>query len=149
MVTQIGTAGTFQWLGQTTDTVSFWLKRVGSNTGSIQAYQVNSGGTMSSSTTTLDSSTLTTSFVEYTFTFPSPITLSASTAVGVIRASGSGTLNVGQWLASQGGGLLDCDINQGWNSGAEGAGNLNMCIAGSTPSSGGTTMPPPPAWVKI
>ena len=138
MITQIGTAGTFEWLDNETLTLSF-----------IQAYQLNSGGTMSISTTILDSSTLTTSYVEYTFTFPSIITLSGSTGFGIIRSSGSGTFYIGQWLASQGGNLLDCVINQGWDDGAEGAGNLNTCIDDQAPIPSGSRLPPPPITVRF
>ena len=149
MITQIGTAGTFEWLDNETLTLSFWLKRTGVQTGNIQAYQLNSGGTMSTSTTILDSSTLTTSYVEYTFTFPSIITLSGSTGFGIIRSSGSGTFYIGQWLASQGGNLSDCVINQGWDDGAEGAGNLNTCIDDQAPIPSGSRLPPPPITVRF
>ena len=127
IITQIGTAGTFEWLGNSSSIISFWLKGSG-NSGNISAYQVNAGGTIMTSTDSVNSATLGGSLAKYTFNFASDFTLSASTGIGVIRSSGSGTFYVGMWLASQGGNLSDCVINQGWNSGAEGAGNLNMCV---------------------
>jgi len=128
IVTQIGTAGTCQWLDRQTDTVSFWFKTDVSCTGNVYAYQINAGGTMSTSTTYLDTSTVTSSFVEYPFTFPSTITFSASTAVGVIRSSGSGMMRVQLTEVSSGDSLLDCDINAGWGVATGESGNLNMCI---------------------
>jgi len=150
LITQIGTAGTFEWLGRSSNTVSFWLKKIDSNNGDIYAHQVRKATPTEAiannkQTTTimesvsvdgklggLDSNTLTTNYKKYTFTFPVPFTFSTSTAIGVVRPYGNGTFNVGMWLASQRGGLSDCVVNQAWNEGADGAGNLNMCVE-STP----------------
>jgi len=128
IITQIGTAGTFEWLDESSDNISFWLKATASNSGNIYAYQLNSGGIIGTSTDYVDSASLGGSYTKYTFNFSSDFTLSAATGIGVIRFSGSGNFNIGQWLASQGGNLSDCVINQGWDDGAEGAGNLNMCV---------------------
>ena len=127
IITQIGTAGTCQWLDRETDTVSFWFKTAVTCSGEIYAYQLNSSGTMSTSTTHYNSANLYATFVEYPFTFPSTITFSASTAVGVIRIPGTGQMRV-ELTTVDVGGLLDCDINAGWSVATGESGNLNMCI---------------------
>ena len=126
LITQIGTAGTFEWLDETASIISFWLKGSG-NSGNISAYQVNSGGTIMTSTDSVNSASLTGSFAKYTFNFASDFTLSASTGIGVIRSSGSGTFNI-SFTPSNQGSLSDCVVNQGWDDGGEGNGNLNMCV---------------------
>jgi len=126
LITQIGTAGTFEWLDETASIISFWLKGSG-NSGNIHAYQVNSGGTIMTSTDYVNSASLTGSFVKYTLNFASDFTLSASTGIGVIRSSGSGTFNI-SFTPSNQGSLSDCVVNQGWDDGGEGNGNLNMCV---------------------
>jgi len=134
IITQIGTAGTCQWLDRETDTVSFMFKTEVTCAGNIYAYQLNAGGTMSTADS-YNSAGLTPfdPFIEHTFTFPSTITLSASTAIGVTRGTnsptpaGSGMVRVALTEVDAGG-LLDCSINDAWGQGTGQYGNLNMCI---------------------
>jgi len=136
--TQIGTAGTNEWLDKTTLNVTVYLKRSNTNSGNITMIQTDSGGTIATSTSVdgvtgaLDSATLTTSYVTYTFTFDSAITISADTYIGIFRAyGGAGLIDVQIWPCTEGGGCMtDALINQGFDDANYGSGSLNWCIDG-------------------
>jgi len=130
--TQIGTAGTNEWLGKTTLNVTVYLKRPNTNTGNITMIQTNSGGTIATSSTILNSATLTASYEAYTFTFGSEITISADTFIGIYRpAPHSGTVNCLIWTCSEGGACMtDAQIMQGFDDPNYGSGSLNWCIDG-------------------
>jgi hypothetical protein len=130
--TQIGTAGTNEWLDKTTLNVTVYLKRANTNSGNITMIQTNAGGTIATSDTVLDSATLTTSYVTYTFTFGSAITISADTYIGIFRAyGGAGQIDVQIWPCSEGGGCMtDATIMQGFDDPNYGSGSLNWCIDG-------------------
>ena len=137
-------------IGQSINACTWWLKKNDNPTGNLYAYVRNADATtLKQSTSSLDVSTLTTSFAEYSFSFAGTNTMpvdgyitaclnNGETAGSnyVYCSTGSGDMTNGTLFKS-------ATCGSGYvNAGAE---QMTMSVTyGATPPSTGTRLPPPP-----
>jgi len=142
-------------VGATLSSLTFTLKAVGSPTGTVSAVLLASDQTTvkATSTNTLDLSTLTSDYIDYVFSFGGSVTISANDNAGINNpASGTDNSNQCRFKVCDPSEYSDQDATEkrtsGWTTYS--GRSTSWCYnEASPPSSSGTRLPPPPAFVRI
>ena len=137
-------------IGKKLSTATFWCKEIGASTGNVQAQLLNSSGSvLETSTNTIDTSTVGTSLAACTFNFSNTNEIANGDLIMLSRDTGNFNNDFALFTSEP----TDQASNTGFNYSVSGAVNydcaLDLTLDAAPPSSSGTRLPPPPAFVRI